>query len=210
MVVAVDGYMPGVVTEAVGSVRLRGLFAGPGGHAWGDRGNPSPMAALGWAITALYGLKKHEDMSVNVGRVWGGEAINAIPAEVGFELDLRASQAAMLEQLEAQAREVLMDAAQGQGVRLELEVLGRRPAGSTATPEMRRAARQALAEVGQQAHWLSGSTDASAAVEVGIPAVAFGAYRGGGAHTPEEWVEPESLLEGARALWGLVRGLRGL
>lgn len=210
MVVAVDGYMPGVVTEAVGSVRLRGLFVGPGGHAWGDRANPSPMPALGQAIAALYELKQHEDMSVNVGRVWGGEAINAIPVEVGFELDLRASKAAMLEQLEAQAREVLMSAAQKQGVRLELEVLGRRPAGSTATPEMQRAAQQALAEVGQEVHWLSGSTDASAAVEAGIPALAFGTYRGGGAHTPEEWVEPESLVEGARALWALVRNLRGL
>jgi len=63
--------------------------------------------------------------------------------------------------------------------------------------------------VGLEAQITPGSTDASAGVERGIPALAFGVYRGGGAHTPQEWVEPDSLLLGQQALAELVRRLLG-
>ena len=99
------------------------------------------------------------------------------------------------------------EAARAHRVGLALEVLGRRPAGRTATPRLLQAAERALAEVGERPQWLPGSTDASAAIERGIPALGFGVYRGGGAHTPGEWVLPSSLLEGQRALLALLRGL---
>lgn len=208
-VVAADGYLPSVVVQAVGSTRLRAVFTGPGGHAWGDRGQKSPVPALGQALAALYQLAKPENASLNVGRVFGGEAINAIPREVGLELDLRATDPLVLETLENQSRQILMEAAGQAGVGLELEVLGRRPAGHSATPEMIQAAKDALKGVGLEAQITPGSTDASAGVEAGIPALAFGVYRGGGAHTPQEWVEPDSLLLGQRALADLVRRLAG-
>lgn len=207
--VAVDGYLPSVVAQAVGSTRLRAVFTGPGGHAWGDRGQKSPVPALGQALAALYKLAKPENASLNVGRVFGGEAINAIPREVGLELDLRATDPLVLETLENQSRQILMEAAGPFGVGLELEVLGRRPAGHSATPKMIQAAKEALKRVGLEAQITPGSTDASAGVEQGIPALAFGVYRGGGAHTPQEWVEPDSLLLGQQALAELVRRLLG-
>jgi acetylornithine deacetylase/succinyl-diaminopimelate desuccinylase-like protein len=148
----------------------------------------------------MYALKRPADSSLNVGRLWGGEAINAIPGEVGLELDLRALEASTLAQLTAEVREILMEAARRFGVRLELQALGERPAGMTATPAMLEAARQAYLEIGLEAQFTAGSTDASAAVEAGIPALTLGVYRGGGAHTPDEWVEPDSLRLGAEAL----------
>lgn len=208
-VVAVDGYLPSVVVQAVGSTRLRAVFTGPGGHAWGDRGQKSPVPALGQALSALYRLAKPENASLNVGRVFGGEAINAIPREVGLELDLRATDPLVLETLENRSRQILMEAAGHYGAGLELEVLGRRPAGHSATPQMIQAAKDALKGAGLEAQITPGSTDASAGVEQGIPALAFGVYRGGGAHTPQEWVEPDSLLLGQRALAELVRRLAG-
>jgi acetylornithine deacetylase/succinyl-diaminopimelate desuccinylase-like protein len=44
-------------------------------------------------------------------------------------------------------------------------------------------------------------------VERGIPALALGVYRGGGAHTEEEWVLPRSLLEGRKALLAFLKAL---
>ncbi|MCX7600498.1 MAG: M20/M25/M40 family metallo-hydrolase [Meiothermus sp.] len=205
--IAVDGYLPGVVSRSAGSYRMRARLSGPGGHAWGDREAPSPVPALGQALAQMYALERPSQTSLNVGRLWGGEAINAIPQEVGFELDLRALDAAVLTQKSAQVKEILMEAARRFNVRLELEVLGERPAGSTATPAMLEAARNALAEVGLEAQFTAGSTDASAGVEAGIPAITLSVYRGGGAHTPEEWVEPESLRLGVRALRSFVRQL---
>ncbi|GAO74498.1 M20/M25/M40 family metallo-hydrolase [Meiothermus ruber] len=206
-VVAVDGYLPGIVSRSAGSHRLRARFIGPGGHAWGDRGAPSPVPALGQALAQMYALERTNHTSLNVGRLWGGEAINAIPQEVGFELDLRALDAAELAQMVAQVREILMEAARKFNLRMEIEVLGERPAGMTATHAMLEAARQALMEIGLEAQFTAGSTDASAGVEVGLPAITLSVYQGGGAHTPEEWVEPDSLRLGARALRSFVRQL---
>ncbi len=205
--IAVDGYLPGIVSRSAGSYRMRACFMGPGGHAWGDREAPSPVPALGQALAQMYALERTSDTSLNVGRVWGGKAINAIPQEVGFELDLRALEAPVLAQKAAQVQEILMEAARRFNVRLEFEVLGERPAGSTATPAMLEAARKALGEVGLEAQFTAGSTDASAGVEAGIPAITLSVYRGGGAHTPEEWVEPESLRQGVQALRSFVRQL---
>lgn len=205
--IAVDGYMPGIVSRSAGSYRLRAKFLAAGGHAWGDREAPSPVPALGQALAQMYALQRLSDTSLNVGKVWGGEAINAIPREVGLELDLRALDAQTLTNMVEDVRSILMEAARRFNVRLELEVLGERPAGKTATGAMVEAARLAFVDIGLEAQFTAGSTDASAGVEVGIPAITLSTYRGGGAHTPEEWVDPDSLRLGVRALRDFVRRL---
>lgn len=207
--IAVDGYLPGVVSRSAGSHRLRAKFVGSGGHAWGDREAASPVPALGQTLAQMYALTRPADTSLNVGRLWGGEAINAIPREVGLELDLRALEAKILSEMTAQVRSIAMEAARKYNVRLELEVLGERPAGTTATPAMLEATRLALLEVGLEPQFTAGSTDASAGVEAGIPALTLSVYRGGGAHTPDEWIEPASLGLGTRALQSLVERLSG-
>lgn len=202
--IAVDGYLPGIVSHSAGSHRMRAQFIGPGGHAWGDREAPSPVPALGQALVQMYALERPSDTSLNVGKLWGGEAINAIPREAGLELDLRALEAPVLSRKTLQVREILMEAARRFNVRLEIEVLGERPAGTTANSAMLEAARMAFVDLGLEAQFTAGSTDASAGVGAGIPAITLSVYRGGAAHTPEEWVEPESLRLGARALRSFV------
>ena len=56
VVVAVDGYLPGVVDRALGSVRLRVRLQGPGGHAWGDRRLPHPVFALAEGLCRVRAL----------------------------------------------------------------------------------------------------------------------------------------------------------
>jgi len=194
--VAVDGYLGGVVSRALGSRRLRVEFRGPGGHSWGDRNAPNPAFALGRLIQAVERLPAGEKQSRSVARVWGGEAINAIPREVGLALDLRATEEELLEAAESEVRQAAMEAAAAVGVEAANEVLGRRPAGATATPELLECARRAAREVGFEPRFNAGSTDMAAAVEKGVPAITLGAYRGGGAHTAAEWVDPQSLDAG--------------
>jgi len=205
--VAVDGYLGTLVPWAVGSVRLEARFFGPGGHAWGDRGRPSASHALGLALAELYALARPPDTSLNAGRVWGGGAINAIPAEAGLWLDLRARDPGALKRLYQEVRAVLADAAARAGVEVRLHRLGERPAGKTAPDALLAAAREAVRAVGLDPEVRAASTDAAAAVEVGVPAIAVGAYRGGGAHTPDEWVEPDSLLTGLALLKALLARL---
>ncbi len=204
--VAVDGYLPGVVDRALGVVRLRVRFTGPGGHAWGDRGRPNPVLALAEGLARL-GRELPQGASLNAAGLYGGEAVNAIPQEAGVLLELRSGAKEVLEGLLAWAQKTLEEVARAQGVGLGLEVLDRRPAGSTATPLLKAAAQEALAQVGERPLFLLGSTDASAAIEQGIPALGLGVYRGGGAHTPGEWVVLDSLMEGQRVLLAFLKAL---
>ncbi|WP_117237346.1 M20/M25/M40 family metallo-hydrolase [Thermus sediminis] len=208
VVVAVDGYLPGVVDRALGSVRFRVRLLGPGGHAWGDRGTPNPVFALAEGLAALHSLLLGEkEASLNASGLKGGEAVNAIPQEASALLEVRALEAPHMDRLFAQAQGLLQEVARRHRVELVLEVLGRRPAGNTATEALRRAAEEALRSIGEKPQFQAGSTDAGAAVERGIPALALGVYRGGGAHTEEEWVLPQSLVEGRRALLALLKAL---
>jgi tripeptide aminopeptidase len=208
VVVAVDGYIPGVVDRALGSVRFAVRFLGPGGHAWGDRGSPNPVFALAEALTALRArFGEEKEVSLNASALKGGEAVNAIPKEASALLEIRALEEEKLLALFQGARDLFQEAARRNRVEVALEVLGRRPAGSTATEALRRAAEEALKAIGERAAFQAGSTDASAAVERGIPALALGVYRGGGAHTEEEWVLPRSLLEGRKALLAFLKAL---
>ncbi len=207
--VAVDGYLGNLVTRALGSVRYEVRFSGPGGHSWGDREAPNPAWALGRMIQAVQALPCCERSSRSVTRVWGGGAINAIPRETGLALDVRAVEAAQLVRAEEELRARAMEAAQLERVQAELTLLGRRPAGATATPDLKACAREAARQLGLAAEEGVGSTDMAAAVEAGVPAITLGVYRGGGAHTEAEWVDPASLDQGVellRTFWGCFRG----
>jgi len=206
--IAVDGYLGTIVPWAVGSVRMAATFKGPGGHAWGDRGAPSATHALGLAVAGLYRLVEGDEESVNVGRVWGGGAINAVPPEAGLWLDLRALAEKRLAELSTRARGVIAEAAKRARVRVDIESLGTRPAGRTADDRLLTAAHAAAREVGITPQERAASTDAAAAVLYGVPAIAVGVYQGGGAHTEEEWVDPESLELGLSLLRSLLAKLR--
>lgn len=206
-VVAVDGYLPVVVDRALGAVRFRVRLSGPGGHAWGDRGAPHPVFALAEGLGAARALLEGKEASLNATGLKAEAPVNAIPKEAEALLELRALEEEVLEGLLEAVEALFRNVARAWGLGLSLEVLGTRPVGTTATPRLKEAARRALMEIGERPLFLPGSTDASAAIERGIPALALGAYRGGGAHTPGEWVLPESLLEGRKVLLAFLRAL---
>lgn len=211
-VVALDGHLGSLVNAAVGSKRFNVGFSARGGHSWGDFPSPSAVHALGEAVYALgqLPLGAGPRSTYNVGQVWGGTGVNAIAQAAGFNLDLRSTDAAQLGRLERDARGRLARVAAKHGVTLSLERVGDRPAAAVPNEGLVRAGRRALGSLGLSARLAASSTDANAALAAGLPAVAFGVYRGGDAHRLSEWLEPASLLEGLEALTRLLAELRTL
>lgn len=210
--VAIDGQLGSVVTEAVGSRRFEARYRAKGGHSWGDYPSPSAVHAVGDAIHALchIDVPKSPRSSLNVGVVGGGTSVNAIAEEASLTLDLRSVDPATLAALSKEAETRMWAAAKRHQATLELRPVGDRPAGSSATPELVRAARTALAKQGIESRSEPSSTDANAAVALGIPAICFGVYRGGDAHRLSEWVDPTSLRAGLTALLDLAAELSAL
>lgn len=211
-VVALDGHLGSLVNAAVGSKRFNVGFRARGGHSWGDFPSPSATHALGEAVFAMSGLPLGAGprSTYNVGQVWGGTGVNAIAQEAGFNLDLRSTDAGQLERLERDARARLAKVAAKHGVTLSLEQVGNRPAAAVPNEGLVRAGQRALNTLGLSARLAASSTDANAALAAGLPAIAFGVYRGGDAHRLSEWLEPASLLDGLEALTHLLAELRTL
>ena len=204
--VAVDGGLGQVVSGGVGSRRLEARFGARGGHAWGDRGAPSAVHAMGDAIHALIRVELPDDprSSLNVGLAVGGSSVNAIAEAASLTVDVRSVDPDALALLVARVEQRLRSVARRHRVELTLAVVGDRPAGRTADDRLLAAACAALARAGVEAKVAPSSTDANAAVVAGIPAIGFGVARGGDAHRVGEWVDPESLLVGWRALGYLL------
>lgn len=209
LVVALDGHLGTIVADAVGSKRYEVRFQAKGGHSWGDYPSPSAVHAVGDAVHALTRLSvpREPRSTMNVGQMWGGTSVNAIAQEAGFNLDLRSLDAGALAAMETEALRRVQRVARLHGVEIETRQVGDRPTARVDNRELVRAARRALEAVGVSARTAASSTDANAAMAAGLPAIAFGVYRGGDAHRLSEWLEPASLVTGLEAFEGLLEAL---
>jgi tripeptide aminopeptidase len=215
-VVAIEGnYLGRIATVGVGSLRWRVTVSGPGGHAWERAGAPSAVHAAARMVSGLAALPRRgagtgpgRRSSVNVGVFSGGEAVNARARQAVFLVDLRATGAAALADLEARARRVVR--APSEQVTVGIEELGRRPAGELdqAHP-LAAAAAAALRAAGLRARFTAASTDANAAHAAGVPAIAIGVTTGGGEHTPDEWIDTSPLGAGLGCAAATIAGWEG-
>ncbi len=191
-----------IVNKALGSVRYRAVFQGPGGHSWGAFGLANPAHALARAIaefqeTADTLTRSGPRTSYNVGRVGGGTSVNAVPFQTWFELDLRSVSPASLLVIEEAFRSTAQRALEhenslrreGPALTLELDKIGDRPSGETPddAPLVRRALEVARL-FGSEPTLARSSTDSNIPISLGVPAVTIGrGGKGGGGHSLDEW-----------------------
>lgn len=196
-VVALEGHGLGhVAVDAVGSLRARITVRGPGGHSWANRGRPSAIDEVCRIARAL-SRQPRGDASTNVGLIQGGTAVNAIAAHAELVVEQRALDETLLARF-ARALEVLSVEAP---LMLEIEEVGRRPAGRLDRRQpLLATVRRVREELGLPDELVAASTDANAALALGIPALCLGCARGGEMHTPDEFVEIDSLQPGREQL----------
>ena len=206
--VSVDGAGLGITNGAVGSLRYRVTFSGPGGHSFGAFGMASPVHAVGRFISTVsdFDVPSVPKTTFTVGRVGGGTSVNAIAASAWAEVDMRSSNATAL----AAVEEMLLSAVDsalatenarwGRGGQLSVEVIkiGERPAGVT-NPQAAivRAAQSVSAALGVRSRLSSGSTDANFPISLGIPAITIdGGGSGFGAHSEHETFDMTDAARG--------------
>ena len=209
--IAVDGGRRNrLIYAAIGSLRYRVIFRGPGGHSWGAFGLGNPHHALGRAIenfdiAAAEVVKTGERTTYNVGRIGGGTSVNSVPFESWMEIDMRSGDPAKLEEMDAVLKEAVMaaleeenaDRARGDELTVELKPVGNRPAGKgdLETPLIQRSM-AAMKAFGLEPDLRASSTDANIPISLNVPAVTLS--RGGvtrGAHSlAESWTDEKTTL----------------
>jgi succinyl-diaminopimelate desuccinylase len=139
--------------------------------------------------------------SINLGRIWGGDALNKVPDRCVIDVDIR--------YLPGQDPDGILAAVRAiEGVEVA-ELLTRPPATVARDSPFVLALREATAahhdgepmSVGRD-----GASDAVSFQRVGVPAVEFGPI-GAGHHGPAEWVSVSSLATYRQALESFLRAI---
>ena len=203
-VIALEGHgLDRVYVDGVGSVRASIAVAGPGGHSWADRGRPSAIHALlriGAALTDVV----RTDATFNVGTIGGGRSVNAIADRAEMVVELRSTDGARLEAFESELATVQCPPP----LSATVTSIGKRPGGRLARDAyLLRAVKAVRAELALPWNEDAASTDANAALALGIPALALGVTRGADMHTTREEIQIDAIGLGFRQLELVVERL---
>ena len=188
--------------RAVGVRRYRVMARTAGGHSWSDYGQPSAVHELARLVTQITALPVPSSprTTLNVGLISGGTGVNVLASEAKFELDLRSEGAEALKDL-VQSVEDKIRSVNRDGVAIDMQVIGQRPAGGIAAEHpLVKLADECLAEQGLKAALTSGSTDANVPLSRGYPAIVLGVTTGGSAHTVHEYIETAPVEKGMEQL----------
>lgn len=210
---SVDGGGLDLTKDAVGSHRYRVTYSGPGGHSYGDFGQPSPIHAIGRAIGRIADLEVPEvpKTTFNVGVIEGGTSINSIAFESSMLVDLRSLDPAVLDQIDERLRAAVAGALEEENARdpdrpldVAIESVGVRPAGTQlADARIVRAGLAAAAAIGFEPELERGSTDANIPISLGIPAATIdGGGESSGVHSRAETFDVTDSHRGTQ--WALL------
>ncbi|MBI4907026.1 MAG: M20/M25/M40 family metallo-hydrolase [Acidobacteria bacterium] len=202
-----DGPGTGHITcRALASRRYEVMVQGPGGHSWSDHGTGNPVHTLSRAIHLMTEAHYEEALvngarsSMNFGTVEGGVSVNSIPSSARAKLDLRSEDPARIDVLARELRSCVEHAvdientrAFGGKVSARIKEIGSRPGGGLSDDSPVLGYLRAIDNyLGVRSMLDCASTDANIPLSMGLEAVSIGAGgQGGGAHTPEEWFDPD-------------------
>ncbi|MGC2661331.1 MAG: M20/M25/M40 family metallo-hydrolase [Bryobacteraceae bacterium] len=205
-----------VTAQALASRRLEISFAGPGGHSWNDHGTPNPVHALSDAMATFLQSADARSRgnllgrcSYNFGIVEGGTSINSIAASARAKLDLRSEEPGSLDELAnllapAVERALERENRNAAAARLTAKIkeLGSRPGGRLPQQAPLLRTIQAVdAYLNIRSRIDCASTDANIPLSLNLPAISIGSGgQGGGAHTSQEWYQPDGRETGLRRI----------
>jgi succinyl-diaminopimelate desuccinylase len=194
--------------QAKGVLAMRIAVAGRAAHGatpW--LGDNAVLKALDVfrTIESLPFARQSSDLfdrpSINLGRIWGGDALNKVPDACVIDVDIR--------YLPEQEPERIVDQVRGIPDTRIVSMFSRPPA----VVDRDSVFVQALCEAAAPHHagdvmsvGRDGASDAVSFLRAGVPAVEFGPI-GGGHHGPDEWVSVASLSSYRAAIGSFIRDL---
>jgi acetylornithine deacetylase/succinyl-diaminopimelate desuccinylase-like protein len=197
----VEGGLFGQISHrGIGVKRFKVTAETPGGHSWGNFGARNAIHELARIVVAIDRLPvpKTPKTTYNVGVIEGGTSVNSIAQSAHLLLDLRSEAPGELEGLVAAVTSIIEQANRRKDVRVTMEMIGNRPAGSIEPDApLVRWAEAALREVGcQKPRLIASSTDANMPLSQGMTAVCIGLAESHHAHRLDEYLDPQNLARG--------------
>ena len=200
-----------ITTAALGSKRYELVIEGPGGHSWNDFGRANPIHALARAVDLMTRAKLpvRPRTTLSVGVIQGGTSVNSIPTSARAKIDVRSVDEGEIRRTarfveEAARRAILAEnrTATDRLTRFRLREIGSRPAARALPLNPVADCFEAVdSHLRIPSTFDCASTDANVPLARGVPTVAVGSGgRGGNAHAPGEWYDPQGRDLGLRRL----------
>jgi len=214
-----------ITTGALGSLRYRVTFKGPGGHSYGAFGLVSPAYAMGNAIRKVSAISVPDTpkTTFNIGIVEGGTSVNSIPFETSMVVDMRSESRDELEKLVETFLDLVHEAVEEENatrsisegqIELEMTLVGDRPSGQTSeSATIVKFAVAAFEAFGIRPTFRISSTDSNVPISLGIPAITIGrGGLGGRSHSLDEWVdiEREPTVRGMQVVMTTILAIAGV
>lgn len=201
-----------VVVARKGIMDIQVWAEGKSAHAGvnHDQGR-SAVLALAHFVTAVEGLNGTlPDLTVNVGRIEGGDRPNVVPDRAYARLEIRGFERAVLENAAEQIRKLAQSpSVEGTSLRVEVSVehwpMHRSAAGNRLYELGRGLASTLGINLGAQA--TGGASDGNTAAAAGRPVLDGLGPVGGHAHSPDEYIEVSSVVPRTSLLAGLIAEL---
>jgi glutamate carboxypeptidase len=203
-----------IITRRKGTGAVTATAFGVAAHAGNQHAEgKNAIWALSRFVDRAQGLTDYpRGVTVNVGKVLGGQGKNTVPDRADAWLDLRFCSRADGESVLAALRDAAREAAASvEGTRIELDggiarlPLERTPASEALCKEYGACAR-ASGLGDEEAGLIGGGSDASTSSAMGIPSIDGLGPRGKGFHTKDEQIEAASLVPKAQALARFLAG----
>jgi len=215
--IALEPALPGgeLAVERMGSGQFKLECFGRSAHVGRDFANGvSAVNALAERIVAMSRMPDAAQGKIlNVGPLIGGPVTNAVPDYAAAWGNVRFRDQATADELASQL-DALATAADAPPEQLPRAVLHRslnRPAKPLilGTERLARQAREVAEALGQSLPFAKtgGVCDGNILQDAGLPTIDTLGVRGGGLHTPDEWIELDSLVERCQLLAILIARL---
>ncbi|MBM7623057.1 M20/M25/M40 family metallo-hydrolase [Sporohalobacter salinus] len=203
-VIVLEGNGLGRIThQAVGSRRWKVEIEAEGGHSWNDFGNSSAVHTMSRIVSTLadFDLPTDPKTTFNIGKIVGGQAVNAIASEAEMLLEIRSLSKGALAEISQEFKRIIQDICQQDEVKVKFECIGKRPAGELSKEhKLVKLLKRIHQKLNLKSKFKPGSTDGNLPLDLNIPAVTIGLTKAENLHSTEEYIETEPLKAGLEQL----------
>jgi len=195
------------------SIVVRGRAAHAGRDFQAGRNAVAAAADIAMQIHKLNG--SIPDVTLNIGRIDGGGAVNVVPDIAVVRLNARVSKSEDVEKIERHLHEIANSVARSHDVATTVEGYFASPPKILDEPTLRLKSlvEQSAARLGMTLSWKSsgGASDGNKLAAAGLPVIDTFGPRGGNLHSPHEFLLLDSLTERAKlaaaTLFALAAGV---
>jgi len=221
--ISIDGAgCDSIIYQGTGIRNFEVTYSGPGGHAYGAFGTPSPLHAAARAIAKLSDMRppKLPKTTFTVSLMEAGHAIHAIAQQAKFKINMRSDDPVELDKLQSRALEIFVEGAREENERwessqidVEYKMILDVPAGTQADDcDMVQITWQATECLGITPKLVPGGcTNTNMPISLGIPAVTLGrGGKEGGVHSLGEWFDPAGTYRCPQRSFLILLALAGV